>query len=154
MKAEDRYDSLLRYYAGRAGLDWRYAKAQMLQESAANPTAVSPVGARGLFQFMRNTWREWWDGTPGIQAEPPAGSIDNPELQIQRRCDYMKWLLAELGGDLVRATAAYNWGIGNQRAGEQRYGALWLTHAPKETRDYVERIARRFAEYRAAGVDA
>lgn len=152
MNAEDRYDSLLRYYAEKAGLDWRYAKAQMLQESAANPTAVSPVGARGLFQFLGRTWREWWDGTPGIQAEPPAGSIDNPELQIQRRCDYMRWLLRELGGDLVRATAAYNWGIGNLRVAERRYGPLWLTHAPKETRDYVARIERRFTDFQASQI--
>src|SRR5690606_7292763 len=37
---------------------WKLWKAQMIQESRLDPTAVSSVGARGLAQFMPSTWRE------------------------------------------------------------------------------------------------
>lgn len=142
MTFEDRYDSLLQYWC-QPDLDWKLAKAQMLQESRAKAMAVSPAGARGLFQFMLETWREWWDGTPGIQAEPPPGSIDNPELQIQRRCAYMRWLLSRHHGDIDEALAAYNWGTGRVRACIAHYGAEWRLHLPKETADYLRLIKEK-----------
>lgn len=57
----DRYDLQIRG-AARDWLpmvDWRLYKAQLIQESQLKPGAVSPVGARGLAQFMPPTWREW-----------------------------------------------------------------------------------------------
>ena len=58
MKAQDRFDSLLTYYAEEHGLDWLALKAQMLAESNADPKAVSRVGAQGLFQSMPATWSD------------------------------------------------------------------------------------------------
>jgi len=40
------------------GHDYRLLKAQCWQESRFNPYAVSPVGAKGLCQFMGFTWQE------------------------------------------------------------------------------------------------
>jgi len=34
---------------------------------------------------------------------------------------------------------AYNWGIGNLRAAWRCYGDDWVAHAPKETRDYLNK---------------
>lgn len=139
MSPRDRYDSLLRYYADQHGLDWRWLKAQMLAESAADPQAVSPVGALGLAQFMRATWAEWWDGTPGIQGAPPAWwNPTNPEAAIARQASYMAWLHRQFAGDRQKATAAYNWGIGKVKRIVYQRG--WRDMLPRETRDYLARI--------------
>lgn len=59
-KIIDRYDHWFRKYSKRwlPFYDWRLLKAQCYQESLLDPNAVSPVGARGLCQFMPRTWED------------------------------------------------------------------------------------------------
>lgn len=108
MRPQDRYDSLIRYYAETYGLDWRRVKAQVEAESGFNPRAVSPVGAKGLMQFMDATWKEWGEGDPF-----------NAEESIKAGCRYMRYLydrFPEIPDPDERyrfALAAYNAGIGN-----------------------------------------
>lgn len=40
------------------GVDWRWWKAQLYQESKLDPNAQSPAGAKGLAQFMGPTWAD------------------------------------------------------------------------------------------------
>jgi len=142
MKSQDRYDSLLRYYASQYQLDWLLLKAQDMAESAMHPMAVSPVGARGLAQFMQNTWEEWRDGIPGVQEMPPQSLAylqpENPEACIHAQAAYMAWLIKHCG-EVRKALAAYNFGIGRVLRGDP-----W----PKETRDYVARIEANLARLR------
>ncbi len=50
----------------------------------------------------------------------------------------MAWLLKQFGGNTNKALAGYNFGIGNVKRGRK-----W----PKETRDYVGRVTRFYAQY-------
>lgn len=142
----DRYDSLIRFYADRFGLLFSLAKAQMLAESAANPDAVSRVGAMGLSQFMRATWSEWWDATPGIQGGEARWNPFNPEAAIRAQCAYLANLLKQFGGDTACALAAYNWGATRVRKHLALHGRLVDSALPEETRDYIDRIGRLRAE--------
>src|SRR5690625_1610080 len=86
MTADDRYDSLIQFYAMREGLDWRLVKRLIAVESTFRPAAVSPAGAVGLAQFMPSTWSEWG-----------KGRRDNPEASIDACTRYLKWLYGRFG---------------------------------------------------------
>lgn len=150
MRPEDRYDSLFRYYsdlAGFSGNDWLRFKAQVKAESNFNPDALSPVGAQGLAQFMPPTWKEWQDGTPGIQEQQHQLGLINPfdpEDAIRSQVSYMKWLLGRVT-TWEMAWASYNWGIGNVLA--IRANPQWKILLPKETSDYIFRIDEFYLEY-------
>nr|WP_306672426.1 lytic transglycosylase domain-containing protein [Geothrix fuzhouensis] len=113
-----------------AGPRWIDRAAQVQAESAFNPRAVSPVGARGLAQFMPATWAEW---APGADPFDPIASI-----QAQHR--YMLWLEARCGGQLDPALGAYNAGLGNIRKARRLADGLglvgseaWLRALPRVT---------------------
>lgn len=128
-----RYDSLYICYAEQYSLSWIELKAQGLAESNLDPNAVSPVGAMGLMQFMPPTFAEWSDKL-GLKNANPY----NPEHSIHCAAAYMRWLIDQMAGDIERAWAAYNWGIGNVtrycRAGN------WREELPDETKKYIARI--------------
>ena len=126
----EQYRQAVEDSAGTAGLPVGIIAAQISQESGWNPTAVSPVGARGIAQFMPDTWDEWGNGKDPF--DPFAG------LDAQGR--YMKHLgetiadLATNEKEKIQFTlAAYNAGAGNV----QKYGGI----PPfDETRHYVQTI--------------
>lgn len=139
MDARNRYDSLFQFYGEKYGLDWQTLKAQAIGESLLDPNAVSPVGAKGLAQFMDRTWAEWRDGTPGIQdidLDIAKLSPFDPEDCIRAQAAYMAWILKQVGGELSDALMAYNWGIGNFY--KWRKGRRPII--PDETKEYVCRI--------------
>lgn len=157
----DRYDSLIRYLCDRHDWPWWLrVKAQLLAESSMDPKAVSPAGARGLAQFMPNTWEEW------AKEEDPF----HPEAAIDACIRYMRWLYALFEGvpepdRYMFALGSYNAGIGNIRkmlslaAPAQRTSwRLASQHldkvtSPKHaeaTRAYVERIMETAQQWEAA----
>jgi soluble lytic murein transglycosylase-like protein len=133
MKATDRYDSLIMYYAERAGVDWLLLKAQIRAESAFDPMARSIAGAAGLAQFMSATFEEWSQRLGIANANPY-----NPEHSIHCQAEYMRWLLDRFDGNVDRAIGAYNFGVGNE-----------LKHRPwpDETIQYHARIKQYLTEY-------
>src|SRR3990167_9547795 len=148
-----RFDSLLKCYAvldrrrdgtwfSRATpLDWEVLKRQMLAESGGDPDAVSPVGAKGLTQFMDATWKEWEANEfgPDIPQNRHVSAFD-PEDSIRAQADVMAWLLCVFKGDAAKALAAFNWGIGNVQRCLAKHGDQWREFLPLETTRYLEKI--------------
>lgn len=133
MKLEDRYDSLIAWYAQVYGRNPKQVKRQVRMESSFNPRATSSVGACGLGQFMPPTFQEWFPKVFGAIV----GDIFDPEQSIGCLCAYMHYLEKRfLTLDL--ALAAYNYGEGHiarlmvsEPPGER------LQHLPAETSAYV-----------------
>ncbi len=111
------------------------ANITMMSESAGNPNAVSPKGARGLMQVMPGTSRD-----PGFGVRPSNGTQAD-DVRVGR--EYLAAMQSRYGGDLARTWGAYNWGPGNLDRALTRYGAGWLAHAPAETQNYVARNLRK-----------
>lgn len=153
----DRYDQEIREAAQRylPGVDWRLLKAQYYAESRLDPTAVSPVGAAGVAQFMPATWRE-------VQRELDLVGVNRymAEPAIQAGAYYMAkmrgiWSSPRPEADRHSlAMASYNAGAGNLIKAQRRCGGpnayreiieclpAVTGHYSRETITYVERIWR------------
>lgn len=136
------------------GVDWKLLKAQCFAESSFIETAVSPVGAQGLCQFMPGTWEDVQKGLR-IQGDPFDAT-----LNIQFAAFYMSGLRRSWSSPRPErdrhnlAMASYNAGFGNllraQRLcdGKLLYDEIIVClprvtgRHSKETIDYVKKIRR------------
>lgn len=97
----------------------------------------SPKGAKGEMQVLDGTNKD-----PGFGVKPAQD--DSPEERARVGRDYLAAMLKRYDGDVPKALAAYNWGPGRVDAAMKEHGENWLSHAPKETREYVQRGAAEF----------
>ncbi|HBQ2753646.1 TPA: lytic transglycosylase domain-containing protein [Klebsiella pneumoniae] len=109
---------------GKYGLPAGLLSSVAGTESGGDPLAVSPKGAKGPFQFMDGTARDL--GLKGMDVYDPHKSAD-------AAARYLRYLLDATGGDLEKALASYNWGLGNV----QKKG---MDNLPSETRNYVPKV--------------
>jgi soluble lytic murein transglycosylase-like protein len=148
--AENQTEDLIRFYSARFLIPFALSVAQMEAESSGNPNALSPAGARGLFQVM------------------PATAIDllfEPEVNVMISRFYLKFLY-----DLVQpmkaaslasvdrwrmALAAYDAGPGTlalARTDAKNAGVnpdnydLIFDRLPAETQTYVGKIWAEFCQ--------
>jgi hypothetical protein len=121
---------LIRTTAERYGVDTRLVQAMVQTESAGNPAAVSPKGARGLMQLM-----------PERAALLGVRDSFDPSQNVDGGVRHMRDLLQSFGGDVTLALAAYNAG----EAAVRSYGGV---PPYAETREYVRRVR---ALYEAGG---
>lgn len=129
----DKYRAEIAAAATTWGVDEALIRAVMHAESGFNPYARSNKGATGLMQLM-----------PGTAADMGVADINAVNDNIQGGVKYLAMLLTQYGGDITKATAAYNAGPANV----DRYGGV----PPfAETRTYVERVKILHERYRAAG---
>lgn len=98
-------------------------------ESRRGQSMLSPAGAEGHFQFMPATAREY-------------GLADPYDLKQSADAAARKYadLLRMYSGNVMKAVAGYNWGQGNLNKDITKWGEDWLSHAPRETQQYVARV--------------
>jgi hypothetical protein len=104
----NKFDPGIREFAQRYGLPWKLIKAQVWQESAFEPDAVSPCGAVGLLQLMPDTdymLDKDYDG------KNPRGNLENG-IRYDRWLFDRLWEFPEEGERLKFMLAAYNGGLG------------------------------------------
>lgn len=111
------------------------------QESAFNPLAKSPVGARGLMQLMPATAKR-------LNRKIKPQHLNDPKTNVTLGTKYLKQLLVRFDGNLIYALASYN-------AGENRIERwrkdIFRNDDPlatiesipfEETRNYIKLIYR------------
>lgn len=105
-------------------------------ESALNPTAISRVGAAGLWQFMIPTGRMY-----GLEINSLVDERMDPVKATNAAVRFLKDLFS-MYGDWHLVIAAYNCGPGNVNKAIRRTGGkrdYWAIYPflPAETRGYV-----------------
>lgn len=125
--------------AKRTGLPVNWVYGLIRAESAWNANARSPVGARGLMQLMPETAAAVAKSL-GIRVDP----LTDPAHNIRLGTTYLSRRVADLDGNPVLATGAYNAGIGAVKRwleGPLPPWDLWVETVPyKETREYIARV--------------
>lgn len=162
----DKYDFKITKACKRflPGVDCRLYKAQLFQESRLDPNAVSPVGARGLAQFMPATWAEVSEAIGQGNASPhmvsPAINAGAYYMARLRRT----WRIMRPDADRHSlALASYNAGLGNMLKAQSVCNEAVLYsdiveclpsitgHHSDETKTYVKRIWRYFTRMLVGG---
>ncbi|MEO7427315.1 MAG: lytic transglycosylase domain-containing protein [Fibrobacteria bacterium] len=137
-----KYKNIIEEELSRQGMPLAFYYLAM-HESLLDSDIVSHAGARGLWQFMPQTAREYglkvsegWERLP-----PEYDQRTNPRLSTQAGVKYVKTLYAEFG-DVALAMAAYNAGEGRIRK------ALRSIDDPINNRDfwYIYRLGTLAAE--------
>ena len=142
--------------------DWRYEKSQGYAESLLQPDAVSPAGAKGIMQFMDETW----DDVRFRLRFPSTASPFDPQYAIEAGAYYMAlmrngWAAERPESDRRElAFASYNAGFGNILEAQKLSGGKNLyrdiidflpqvtgAQNAKQTTDYVTRIQTYYMQF-------
>lgn len=145
------YGDQIREYARETGLPAHLIAGIIRQESAFDPRATSPVGARGLMQLMPLTAQEV-SRKVGLPYAPDR--LYDPAVSVRLGSAYFRELLDRFDGNVELALASYN-------GGPNRIQRLWSESGPNprlddfletlnldESRNYVKRILVLADSYR------
>jgi soluble lytic murein transglycosylase-like protein len=114
--------------------------AVALVESGFNPLALSPKGARGIWQFMPETAERY-----GLAVSFDDDHRTHPERSTRAAARYLRDLYRQFG-DWKLALAAYNWGENRMQRIIERTGIRDFDQLarrgllPLETRRYVSAV--------------
>ena len=123
-----------------------------LVESGFNPLALSPKGARGIWQLMPDTARRY-----GLTVAPGDDHRTHPERATRAAARYLQDLY-RMFGDWELALAAYNAGEGRVQRAIELAGARDFNELarrkllPLETRNYVPAVLAAWSQMSLAPV--
>lgn len=141
-----KYADLIRTYSSKYDVDPALVAAVIFQESRFNPKAVSPMGAKGLMQFM--------PGTAATMAKEtgrwPKYDIFDPETSVDFGAAHLRDLLVKYNGDVDQALAGYNAGTGTVDSWVRRniFQKIIQSDSKGETVNYVRKVKKYQNIYR------
>ncbi|MYD96605.1 MAG: lytic transglycosylase domain-containing protein [Gammaproteobacteria bacterium] len=132
-----------RHGAFSANLPMSLLLAISRRESAFNPRARSPAGARGLMQLMPATARSVADRIR--DRRPSTEDLLRPDTSVRLGAHHLAGLMSRYDGHRVLAIAAYNAGESRidrwRRDASGMPTAVWVERIPfRETRAYVKNV--------------
>jgi soluble lytic murein transglycosylase len=140
----------VRRYARNNDLDPGVVFAVIRQESAFNPEARSPAGARGLMQLMPKTGK----ATARLNRIPWSGvaGLYDSDRNIRIGSSYLRQVMERFDNNIVLAAASYNAGPHRVSRWLPDEGGMaanhWVANIPySETRKYVQRVLAYAAIY-------
>lgn len=142
------YLSTFRLASAQTGIDTELLLAIARTESAFNPRALSPVGARGLMQLMPGTAVK-----EGFPRRAPLAQLFDPSTSIFLGAKHLKRVIDLYDGKWWLAFAAYNAGAGAVDKWLKRYSTIaaepFIELVPYlETRNYIKRNITAYQMYR------
>src|SRR5690606_2759327 len=129
------YNDIVTSASAKYGYDPLLVHAVIQKESSHNNSARSGVGAQGLMQLM-----------PATARSLGVNNRNDPTQNVNAGTRYLKQLNQQFG-NMPHALYAYNCGMGNLRSylkGNKKV-------MPKETQDYVPKIAQFYRNYGGTG---
>jgi len=131
---ETEYGPMIAKAALRHGLDPMLFTAQIRQESAFNPIAISSSGAVGLGQLM-----------PIIISWCGIADARDPEQNLDCSAQFLSFLMGKYDGSTMLSLAAYN-------AGEPAVNRCNCVPQNGETPNYIRAIRMYYNEYSSQAV--
>lgn len=137
------FNDLVNKYSVKRKLEPAFVYGIIRRESAFNPQARSPVGARGLMQLMPATARQV---SRKLKLKSPSRrDLYTPSFNINLGSTYISDMLKKYHGHRALASAAYNAGphrVNKWLPEENELPAdVWIDTIPfTETREYVRAI--------------
>ena len=129
-KESETFDQMIRQACRRHGVEFALVKAVIKAESAFDPSALSPAGARGLMQLM-----------PDTASLHGVTDVHDPQGNIDGGVRHLRLLLDRFRGNLTLTVAAYN-------AGAEAVVRYHGVPPYAETQEYVQRVLRYRESYR------
>jgi len=143
----------LERHAQAAGVDATWVYGLIRQESRFIADARSSVGAQGLMQLMPATAR--YVARRVGMTDYASSRITELDVNLRLGTSYLKFVLDDLDGHPLLASAAYNAGPSRPRAWRAALpreveGAIFAETIPfNETRDYVKKVMSNTVYYAA-----
>jgi soluble lytic murein transglycosylase len=143
------YRTVFAEQARAQGLEEPWVLGLVRQESRFIADARSGAGASGLMQLMPATAR--WVARHVGMKDFAWSRVTDVDVNVTLGTSYLKYVLDELDGSPVLASAAYNAGPGRARrwkADRPLEGAIYAETIPfNETRDYVKKVMSNTVYY-------
>lgn len=127
-----RYADLIAAQARANGLDPYLVASLVNVESGFDAGVTSKAGAVGLMQVKPST-AQAIARSAGVRTRVDAAALADPATNVRIGTRYLRSLIERYGGDVERALAAYNAGMGN--------ADRWAADARKSGGSFADAIA-------------